>query len=94
LLLGAWHGVARRGVASTIPGSTVFAVMVGVWEPEESRRKSDDINKKMIKCTWHKWWEIWWKSKQRIEGSFGILWETIKTTKTSKTTQTIKNHQI
>jgi hypothetical protein len=58
LLLGAWHGVARRGVASTIPGSTIFAVMVRVWEPEESRRKSDDIDKKMIKSTLRKWWEI------------------------------------
>ena len=43
--------MARRGVASTIPGSTVFAVMVGVWEPEESRRISNDINKKMIRYT-------------------------------------------
>jgi hypothetical protein len=35
--------------------------------------------------------------KKTMEGSFGILWETISTTKatkTSKTTKTIKNHQI
>jgi hypothetical protein len=68
--------------------------MVGIWEPEESRRKSDDINEKMIKCTLRKWWEIWWKSKKIVEGSFGILWETTNTPKTSKTTQTITNHQI
>jgi hypothetical protein len=58
VLLGAWSGVASRGIALIIPGSTVFAVMVGVWEPEESRRKSDDINKKMIRCTLRKLWEI------------------------------------
>jgi len=68
-----------------------------VWEPEESPRKSNDLDKKMIRCTFGKVLEIWWKSKKIVEGSFRILWETTKTTKTtktSKTTKTIKNHQI
>ena len=88
--------MARRGVASTIPGSTVFAVMVGVGEPEESRRKSNVIDKKMIRWT-QKMVGNLTEIKKTMEGSFGILWETISTTKatkTSKTPKTIKNHQI
>jgi hypothetical protein len=32
--------------------------MVEVWEPEESRRKSNDMDKKMIRCTFGNLMEI------------------------------------
>jgi hypothetical protein len=75
VVLGAWRGVARRGVASTIPRFAVFEGMVGLWVPKESRTKSNDIHKKMVRCTLRRLLEIWWKSKKIMEGSLGILWE-------------------
>ena len=58
VVLGAWRGVARRGVASTIPRFTVFEGTVGLWVPKESRTKSNDIHKKMVRCTLRRLLEI------------------------------------
>ena len=51
VVLGAWRGVARHGVASSIPRFTFFEGMVGLWVPKERRRKSNDIHMKMVRCT-------------------------------------------
>ena len=84
-----WRGEAWRRF--DYPGSTVFAVMVGVWEPEESRRKSNDINKKMITLkTVGNLMEI----KENNGGLLRNAMGNHQNHQNHKTTKPIKNHQI